>query len=538
MKTGFNFLFFLAVTLGTTNVSDAETRSIDFPYFKANNTRSLEIRRVEAAADTTYVSADLYSRPDAWVKISSTSYIRGNNSGKICRLIGINGIEADRETYPGDDWHIPFVMKFEALDEEDTGFDYIEEDAPAAFKIIGVSLDEVLSSGNVTCRLEGTVSNPEYTRLILSEFDVDFRTGQTYSIPVDSGRFVYDFHCDPDRIYSLAPWNEYMRGAWRSCDFVTCDGTVRFDIQDEERIATSETEEQKKVNGFKKFRMQWQDEHLRDYNEKRRNMKKEEIYTPDFDIMMEKIKNAKGDERIILQSNFNSEDYLTEKGKAMKATGDSLMSAFGKECMAYLTRHPSLTGLEYVLNQLERSNSDDTQGVIDFYEKNLKNYRPEHPYHDKVSMAVAAYRLKPGKKYIDYELSDGKGGKIKISDLIDGHMTLIDLWASWCGPCRVNSKSVIPIYEKYKDRGFKVIGIAREAQAENMQAAINQDGYPWPNYLELNDENRIWRLHGLGNAGGGTFLVDGDGTVVMANPTAEVLDIILDTELNKSLFKN
>ena len=148
-------------------------------------------------------------------------------------------------------------------------------------------------------------------------------------------------------------------------------------------------------------------------------------------------------------------------------------------------------------------------------------------------MAVAAYRLKPGKKYIDYELSDGKGGKVKISDLMGGHLTLIDLWASWCGPCRVNSKSVIPIYEKYKDRGFKVIGIARETQAENMQAAIDQDGYPWPNYLELNDENQIWRLNGLGNAGGGTFLVDGDGTVIMVNPTAEDLAQIVEIKLNK-----
>lgn len=81
--------------------------------------------------------------------------------------------------------------------------------------------------------------------------------------------------------------------------------------------------------------------------------------------------------------------------------------------------------------------------------------------------------------------------------------------------------------------GFKVIGIARETHAENMQAAIDQDGYPWPNYLELNDENQIWRLHGLGNAGGGTFLVDRDGTVIMANPKADDLDKIIELKLSK-----
>ncbi|MBP2690867.1 MAG: TlpA family protein disulfide reductase [Muribaculaceae bacterium] len=534
MKTLFSYLFFAAVALGTSHVSNAETKSIDFPYFKANNSRALEIRRVESGADTTYVFADIYSRPDVWASIGGTSYIKGDKSGKICRLIGIDGMEPDTEVYPGDDWHIPFVMKFEALDDGDTGFDYIENDAPGSFKITGVSLDDALSSGSVTCRLEGTVSNPAFTRLILSEFDVDFRTGQTYSIPVDSGLFVYDFHCEPDMMYSLVPFNEYMSGAWTQCYFFTCDGTVRFDIQDEERIVTSETEEQKQADGYKEFMMQWQDEHLRDYNEMLQNMKREEFYTPAYGIMIEKIRNAEGKERIALQRNFNSADYLTEKGKAVKAMGDSLMSAFHTECVAYLSQHPSLFGLKYVLDELQYSKyEDEVLDVIDLYEKNLKNYRPEHPYHEKVSTAVAAYRLKPGKKYIDYELSDGKGGKVKISDLIGGHLTLIDLWASWCGPCRVNSKSIIPVYEKYKDRGFKVIGIAREAQAENMQAAIEQDGYPWPNYLELNDENQIWSLNGLGNAGGGTFLIDGDGTVIMVNPTAEDIVIVLETELNK-----
>lgn len=533
MKTWFKYLFLTVMTLGGAVESYAETRSIDFPYFETNNTRSLEIRRVKADVDTTYVFADLYTRPDAWVRINGTSYIKGNKSGKICRLIGMDGMDADKEVYPGDDWHIPFVMKFEALDDCDTGFDFIEDDAPEAFRIIGVSLDDTLSSGSVTCRLEGTVSNPAFSRLILSEFDEDFRTGKTYSIPVDSGRFAYDFHCEPDRIYSLVPFNEYMNGSWSICYFFTCDGTVRFDIQDEERIVTGESDEQKKADGFLELMTRWQNEHLRDYNEMLRNMTRKDTYTPDFEIMIEKIRNAEGDERIALQRNFNPDDYLTEKGKAVQAMGDSLMSAFCTDCMAYLTQHPSLSGLKFVLDKLQRSKNDDNQRVIDFYENSLKDYRPEHVYHDKVSMAIAAYKLKPGKKYIDYELADGKGGKIRMSELIDGHLTLVDLWASWCGPCRRNSLSVIPIYEKYKDMGFKVIGIARETHAENMQAAIDQDGYPWPNYLELNDENQIWRLHGLGNAGGGTFLVDRDGTVIMANPKADDLDKIIELKLSK-----
>ena len=52
--------------------------------------------------------------------------------------------------------------------------------------------------------------------------------------------------------------------------------------------------------------------------------------------------------------------------------------------------------------------------------------------------------------------------------------------AKWCGPCRRHSMAMIPIYEKYKDKGFTVLAIAAERRAEDMQKAVEQDGYPWP----------------------------------------------------------
>ena len=65
-----------------------------------------------------------------------------------------------------------------------------------------------------------------------------------------------------------------------------------------------------------------------------------------------------------------------------------------------------------------------------------------------------------------------------------GKVALIDLWASWCGPCRTTSKQLIPIYEKYKDRGFTVIGVAREQNSDiRMREAIRKDGYPWLNLI-------------------------------------------------------
>ena len=90
---------------------------------------------------------------------------------------------------------------------------------------------------------------------------------------------------------------------------------------------------------------------------------------------------------------------------------------------------------------------------------------------------------------------------------------------------------MIPIYEKYKDKGFQIIGIARETKAENMQKAIQQDQYPWLCLLELNDQNQVWLKNGISNAAGGGFLILKDGTSLSVYPDAEETERLLKKHL-------
>lgn len=91
---------------------------------------------------------------------------------------------------------------------------------------------------------------------------------------------------------------------------------------------------------------------------------------------------------------------------------------------------------------------------------------------------------------------------------------------------------MMPIYEKYKDRGFTVVGVAREDKRKNMERALAQDGYPWLNLLELRDENKIWRKYGIEGSGGTTVLVDRDGTILAVHPTAEEVEEILQEKIS------
>ena len=90
---------------------------------------------------------------------------------------------------------------------------------------------------------------------------------------------------------------------------------------------------------------------------------------------------------------------------------------------------------------------------------------------------------------------------------------------------------MIPLYESYKDKGFTIVGIAREKKREHMEHALAKDGYPWLNLLEINDANRIWEKYGVGNAGGIMVLVDRDGTILAVHPTSEDVERILKERL-------
>lgn len=60
-----------------------------------------------------------------------------------------------------------------------------------------------------------------------------------------------------------------------------------------------------------------------------------------------------------------------------------------------------------------------------------------------------------------------------------GKLTVLDFWASWCGPCRVDSPNLVKVYNTYKDKGLAIVGISLDQQKESWKKAIDNDQLDW-----------------------------------------------------------
>ncbi len=399
---------------------------------------------------------------------------------------------------------------------------------------------------SIICKISGTlVDRPDSKFAILLEEGKDYRTSPSISIPIIEGKFSYTLKDDMPRVYALTFDDEYTSGRLKVRNFFTGNGSVELtcgkndnnkfgpfksDIHDNILyLNIEETLDDKYIGQIYTIK-----------DKISQLLEDETAYTQEVRTLLKKMEGAESDEEKAQLKDQLSQYRKGPKGKMFSPQYLELEEKFHEIVWSrdslkrqLISDTPSLVGLHYIKSAIQSNNDswEDIPGYIELFERMYKDNMKEHPYSQEIAEMIEAREVKVGNKYPDYKVTREDGSTEQISALIKGNAAVMDLWASWCSPCRKHSIELIPLYEKYKDKGFKVVAIAREQDdCKDMNKAIAKDGYPWESFVDIGDKDKVWRINNAGNSGGKIILIDEDGIIVGTDiPTKEIEEFLIKT---------
>lgn len=406
---------------------------------------------------------------------------------------------------------------------------------------------EFAGAQSVVCRITGEVEDKTERQVILYDiladsrrFELDERkpTNECIVVEVKDGRFMYNLKTDGLRCYQIVLRSEYERGSMRTTEFIVENGHVHIVIPKSKDECIRVESDGKEAGMEMKYR-NYADSVYAIYAQRFQRLDAERdslhktklYYKPMVYEIEEKLKSDR-------ETNVDSlrrllpDDVFSDRGSKIEAAYFNLEDEYRAEQVKWLKTNKCFYGLSLIIEGASYKRYPKLYAeLIKAYFDNYAHYMPKHPYSKRAAQeALAATKLMVGKPYIDYMVRGTDGRDVKLSSLFKGKVIYINLWASWCGSCRKHAKSIIPVYERYKDKGFQIIGIAREYKTGAMEEAAKHDGYTWTNLVELNDQHQIWPKNGMNSVGGG-FLIKQDGTIVAIYPQADELEHILKSLL-------
>lgn len=250
----------------------------------------------------------------------------------------------------------------------------------------------------------------------------------------------------------------------------------------------------------------------------------------------EKFQSYNNDSRVIFKKMMkfqedNQQKMMTAQQTQDTATVNSLMKEYNKfqdelneQSKTFITKNPDAYISGLLLENFLMRNSLTPEEVKEFYNKLDKTVLETKSGKNIKKMLDALSAVTVGSIAPDFSAPSPEGKMISLKESM-GKVTIIDFWASWCGPCRQENPNVVALYNELHDKGLNIIGVSldKEGDTQKWKDAIAKDGLTWNQISNL----KFWKepIAEQYNVKSipATFILDASGKIVAKDLRGEEL---------------
>jgi Thiol-disulfide isomerase and thioredoxins len=238
---------------------------------------------------------------------------------------------------------------------------------------------------------------------------------------------------------------------------------------------------------------------------------------------------------IKLDSLMKTYGTATEEGKKyIENMYDAFKEKVDKIKNDFISANPtSFFALNTLLENVESEPIDSVEAKLAKF-KAIPEYAKNKNINKIENIISTLKTLAPGSIAPDFTQNDPEGNPVTFSNVYkQNKVTMVDFWASWCGPCRAFNPTLVEIYEKYKNKGFGIIGVSLDREKEPWIKAIDNDKLTWVHVSDLGYwDNAVAKQYYVRFVPQNIF-VDSEGKIIKRHASEDEIITLLEENLNK-----